>query len=222
VKKALRIFVALLALAAACAATSPLVLYLLGLRLVPQDQLTLSIAPMPQKPIAVVWASLGGSGAPRIDCVNPYTFVWRLWSAAPAASPEDQVAILGSRALLGRAPRLSRAKWKLASASAYIWTTRHWTAEQAISTFLAQAYFGHGFTGLEAAARGYFGRAAVDLSSEQLAHLIVVTRAPSNLDPWCHGYRNRSAAREVIARLPADSTLGPLNLLPPPANACGA
>ncbi|MBX3190922.1 MAG: penicillin-binding protein 1C [Labilithrix sp.] len=64
---------------------------------------------------------------------------------------------------------------------------------------LLEAYFnhidyGHGWVGPEAAARGYFGVPARDLSLAQAALLAVLPRAPSALDPYRH--RERAVMRQ--------------------------
>ncbi|MCA9657468.1 MAG: transglycosylase domain-containing protein, partial [Myxococcales bacterium] len=61
---------------------------------------------------------------------------------------------------------------------------------------ILQAYvnrlpYGHGLVGPEAAAQGYFGVRARDLSWAQAAFLAVLPRAPSYLDPYRHPERVR-------------------------------
>lgn len=94
---------------------------------------------------------------------------------------------------------------------------------------ILEAYFTHldygrGLAGPEAAARGYFGVAAADLSLAQAALLAVVPRAPSALDPRRHldravirqrallrvmQARGDAAARDVERALAEPITLAP-------------
>jgi penicillin-binding protein 1C len=61
------------------------------------------------------------------------------------------------------------------------------TAKEAIlEAYLNHLSYGHGLVGPEAAAQGYFGVAAKDLSWAQAAFLAVLPRAPSFLDPFEH------------------------------------
>lgn len=60
------------------------------------------------------------------------------------------------------------------------------TKEEILRAYLDRLPYGHGLTGPEAAARGYFGVAARDLSVAQAAFLAVLPRAPSYLDPYTH------------------------------------
>ena len=55
--------------------------------------------------------------------------------------------------------------------------------QQILEMYLNQIYLGNGFYGVEAAAHGYFGRTALDLSPAQAALLAALPKAPSNYDP---------------------------------------
>lgn len=58
--------------------------------------------------------------------------------------------------------------------------------ETILEAYLNHLSYGHGLVGPEAAAQGYFGVAARDLSWAQAAFLAVLPRAPSFLDPFEH------------------------------------
>src|SRR5207248_4875855 len=55
--------------------------------------------------------------------------------------------------------------------------------DQILEMYLNQIYLGNGYYGVEAAARGYFGRPAKDLAPAQAALLAALPKAPSNYDP---------------------------------------
>src|SRR5688572_1680313 len=59
---------------------------------------------------------------------------------------------------------------------------RH-SKDKILETYLNTAYFGEGYYGVEAAARGYFGRTAATLEPEQAALLAGLIRAPSANSP---------------------------------------
>lgn len=61
--------------------------------------------------------------------------------------------------------------------------------EAILEAYLNHLSYGHGLVGPEAAAQGYFGVAARDLSWAQAAFLAVLPRAPSFLDPLEHKER---------------------------------
>jgi penicillin-binding protein 1C len=73
---------------------------------------------------------------------------------------------------------------------------------------LLEAYFnhidyGHGWAGPEAAAQGYFGVRAKDLSLAQASLLAVLPRAPSALDPYRHRDRAVLRQRALLASMRA-------------------
>jgi len=61
--------------------------------------------------------------------------------------------------------------------------------EQILELYLNRVFFGSGFYGAEAAAQGYFGKNAKDLSASESAMLAGLLRSPNQLSPW----RNRKA-----------------------------
>ncbi|MBX3187695.1 MAG: penicillin-binding protein 1C [Labilithrix sp.] len=63
-----------------------------------------------------------------------------------------------------------------------------------LEAYLNHLDYGHGLAGPEAAARGYFGVSARDVSLAQAALLAVLPRAPSALDPYRH--LDRAVARQ--------------------------
>jgi penicillin-binding protein 1C len=77
-----------------------------------------------------------------------------------------------------------------------------------LAAYLARLPYGHGLTGPEAAARGYFGVAARDLSWAQAAHLAALPRAPSYLDSYAHPERVEPRRRAVLDALHRLGALG--------------
>ena len=63
------------------------------------------------------------------------------------------------------------------------------TKEQILELYLNRVFFGSGFYGAEAAAQGYFGKNAKDLTPAESALLAGLLRSPNQLSPW----RNRKA-----------------------------
>ena len=64
--------------------------------------------------------------------------------------------------------------------------------EKIMELYLNRVYFGGGFYGAEAAARGYFGIPASALSASQAAMLAGLLKSPNSLSPWT----NKKAAEE--------------------------
>lgn len=62
----------------------------------------------------------------------------------------------------------------------------HFTKDQILELYLNRVYFGNGLYGVEAAARGYLGKSARDLTVDEAALLAGLIRAPSAYSPTAH------------------------------------
>ena len=65
----------------------------------------------------------------------------------------------------------------------------NFSKSQILEFYFNRVYFGAGFYGAEAAARGYFGKSAKDLTLSECATLTGLLKSPTYLSPW----RNRQA-----------------------------
>jgi membrane carboxypeptidase/penicillin-binding protein len=91
------------------------------------------------------------------------------------------------------------------------------TKDKIMELYLNRVYFGSGFYGAEAAAKGYFGKSAKDLSLSESAMLAAVLRSPDKLAPWrnyatCISERNRVLNRllesKIVTREEYDAAYG--------------
>jgi penicillin-binding protein 1A len=73
--------------------------------------------------------------------------------------------------------------------------------------YLSAVYYGHGFYGIDQAARGYFGRTPAQLTWGQAALLAGVVQAPSDDDPLLHPARATARQHHVLRRLVATGVL---------------
>lgn len=80
---------------------------------------------------------------------------------------------------------------------------------QVLSMYLNAAYFGNGFWGEAAAARGYFGRSPRRLTWAQAATLAGLLQAPSAYDPLRHPRAARARQRQVVDQLVDNRYLSP-------------
>lgn len=69
----------------------------------------------------------------------------------------------------------------------------HLSKEKIMELYLNRVYFGSGFYGVEAAARGYFGKPAKDLTAGECAMLAGLLKSPNALSPW----NNPKGAKKV-------------------------
>ncbi|MFF4489890.1 transglycosylase domain-containing protein [Streptomyces sp. NPDC001544] len=78
-----------------------------------------------------------------------------------------------------------------------------------LQMYLAAAYFGHGYYGLQSAAHGYFGTTPDRLTWPQAALLAGLVQAPSLYDPLRDPGLARERRAEVLGRLAAVGDLTP-------------
>lgn len=84
---------------------------------------------------------------------------------------------------------------------------QRFTKRQILEMYLSAVYFGHGFYGLPAAARGYFGVAPSELTWAQASLLAGLVQAPSAYDPYAHPGLAKQRQRHVLDRLVATHVL---------------
>jgi penicillin-binding protein 1A len=83
---------------------------------------------------------------------------------------------------------------------------RLYSKEEILEFYLNKTYFGDGLYGVEAAARGYFGKSAASLSLPESALLAGLVRAPSTDNPVAD-LRRATARRDVVLRLMLEQKL---------------
>ena len=74
---------------------------------------------------------------------------------------------------------------------------KHCSKDHILELYLNRVYFGNGFFGAQAAAKGYFGKNASDVDFGEAAMLCGLLRSPDKLSPW----RNYSACIEERNRV---------------------
>lgn len=77
----------------------------------------------------------------------------------------------------------------------------NFSKEKIMELYLNRVYFGAGLYGLDAAARGYFGVAPIDLTAGQCATLAGLLRSPNGLSPWNNPDGARNARNFVLGRM---------------------
>jgi len=73
----------------------------------------------------------------------------------------------------------------------------HLPKEKIMELYLNRVYFGSGFYGVEAAARGYFGKPAKDLSVGECAMLAGLLKSPNALSPW-NNFKGAKKVRDFV------------------------
>ncbi len=81
--------------------------------------------------------------------------------------------------------------------------------ERILEEYCARLPFGNGFTGLDAAAEGYFGKAPAALSLAESAFLAGLPDAPSQLNPHRHLEAAKAKQQAILDRLAASGQISP-------------
>jgi 1A family penicillin-binding protein len=73
--------------------------------------------------------------------------------------------------------------------------------QKIMELYLNRIYFGGGLYGAEAAARGYFGKSAREMSLPECATLAGLVKSPNKLSPWTDRAASREARNYVLSRM---------------------
>jgi len=73
--------------------------------------------------------------------------------------------------------------------------------QKIMELYLNRIYFGGGLYGAEAAARGYFGKSAREMSLPECATLAGLVKSPNKLSPWTDRAVSREARNYVLSRM---------------------
>ncbi|MGI8497685.1 MAG: transglycosylase domain-containing protein [Gemmatimonadaceae bacterium] len=95
---------------------------------------------------------------------------------------------------------------KLREQAAALEMERHYDKGTILEAYLNQLDFGHGWFGIDAAARHYFGKPASKLSLAETASLAALPKSPTIYDPVAHPGRNRQR-RDLVLGLMAQQDL---------------
>src|SRR5215469_13557833 len=77
----------------------------------------------------------------------------------------------------------------------------HFGKQKIMELYLNRIYFGGGLYGAEAAARGYFGKPAHELSLSECATLAGMIKSPNRLSPWTDKAASRDARNYALTRM---------------------
>lgn len=83
----------------------------------------------------------------------------------------------------------------------------HYSKTEILEMYLNRVYFGAGFYGIQAAAKGYFGKEVKELSTEEAATLCGIIKSPNRLSPLRHPEEAVEARNQVLDRMEAEGHL---------------
>ncbi len=77
----------------------------------------------------------------------------------------------------------------------------HFGKQKIMELYLNRIYFGGGLYGAEAAARGYFGKSAREMSLAECTTLAGLVKSPNKLSPWADRAASREARNYALDRM---------------------
>jgi membrane carboxypeptidase/penicillin-binding protein len=86
---------------------------------------------------------------------------------------------------------------------------QNYTKSEILELYLNRIYFGGGFYGIQAAAQGFFGKNASQLTVTESATIAGIIKSPNNLQPLRHPQRAANARNHVLNRMVIEGTLSP-------------
>ena len=222
-------------------------LYLFGLWLAPPRPVP-EARPAPALLREALWARANGGLSTHFRPVNPIAIVQHFTCKELAENHDDPKqraerladcrthlpAIQGVEYLAGVhmrdhhfEPSFRTGISRVATA---VWMTRSWTREEFLDTLAERSEFGPGWRGVEAASRGYFDRAAAELTLPQAA-VVAAFVGDRGTDPWCEPEAATGMRDRILERLRENGVIddvawhaalsAPLELAaPPPAHRC--
>jgi 1A family penicillin-binding protein len=98
---------------------------------------------------------------------------------------------------------------KLAEQSAAREMEKHYTKDQILEGYLNQIPFGHGWYGVESAARHYFGKSASKLTLAEAAALAAMPKGPALYDPVKYPDRVRQRRNVVLSLMASQGYITP-------------
>ena len=176
--------------------------------------------PVPPLVKHALWARAGGGRATELRSVNPINAVGHivcreLRGIPDNPRPEDQPraddcagwlpAMSGLEYLSNlhvRDSGVERNSFRggAGSFATMLRLSASWTREDFLNTLAARADFGYGWRGVDAAARGYFGKTPNQLALHEAA-MIAALAGEHDSQPWCHPEATTQLRNRILARM---------------------
>jgi Transglycosylase len=148
-------------------------------------------------------------GINELRQLNPVTVWWAIHQSSDRdRASSQQLPLLDntSRMILLRSrTNLSQPRRHAAELATIIRISRRWSFDEVVNTNIAEARYGRGAIGIEAAALSYYGVPLSQLRTDEGLALIVLLRSPSLYDPSCRRERFEHRYIAVARRLGMDT-----------------
>ena len=87
-----------------------------------------------------------------------------------------------------------------------------YTKDEILTLYLNEVYFGNGFYGIESAAQGYFGKAAIELDIPESATLVGLIKRPNSYNPFTDIEAARTVRDHALQRARSVGKITPAQL----------
>ena len=175
-----------------------------------------------------LWARAGGGRATELRAVNPINVAGLMVCSNLNGGSDDPQSLDAENLaecakwlpalqgleylsnLHGQDHQVKRASFRggASSMATMLRLTYSWTRDEFLNTLAAQADFGYGWKGVEAAARGFFGRSAIDLTLAESAFLASRV-GDTRTDPWCEPAAATAMRNRVLDRMRINGAVSP-------------
>lgn len=144
---------------------------------------------------------------PGVDPVAIVRAAWSNWTEQRIVSGASTLTMQVARLLRDRTSR----GWsdKLAEAHLALRLELRWSKARILETWLNRVSYGNRAHGIEAAARLYFGKTALDLTRAEAAYLVGLPQSPTRHDPFRHPVRARERQQRVLDAMLRTGDLSP-------------
>lgn len=78
---------------------------------------------------------------------------------------------------------------------------KRYSKDEIFEFYVNNIYFGNGFYGIEAAARGYFSKSAKELSLAEIAYICAIPNNPSLYDPYINGESTTERKNRILKQM---------------------
>lgn len=85
---------------------------------------------------------------------------------------------------------------------------KHYSKKQILEFYINNIYFGNGFYGVEAAARGYFGKSVTQLSLAQIAYICSIPNNPTLYNPFTNGENTLKRKDRILKQMVEQGDIG--------------
>jgi hypothetical protein len=166
-----------------------------------------------------LWVAANGRSEVYMESISPIGFVVRLLFHDSFDNLTLNLAAANARILLARDhDKKVRRGWMMSYIVASLWISQHWTAKEALNTWLDNGYYAHHYIGIVAAAKGYFDKTPQQLTSHEAFLLVSLLHAPSRFEPYCHSAQLLERTNYLIKQASLNwekyAHLTPLDALP--------